>query len=75
MIPSEHSGFKSLLFAIKFLGNAGSHRYENVTADDLDNSYEIMNFILRDLYSDNRKKVSELANNLDKKFNPQKQKG
>ncbi|MCK2362869.1 hypothetical protein MZD82_24900, partial [Escherichia coli] len=55
--------------------NAGSHRYENVTADDLDNSYEIMNFILRDLYSDNRKKVSELANNLDKKFNPQKQKG
>ncbi|HDI6093780.1 TPA: DUF4145 domain-containing protein, partial [Escherichia coli] len=68
------SRFQDLLMAIKFLGNAGSHSYEKVTTDDLDNSYEIMNFILSDLYSDNRKKVSELANNLDKKFNPEKQK-
>lgn len=65
-IPDNYSRFQDLLMAIKFLGNAGSHSYEKVTTDDLDNSYEIMNFILSDLYSDNRKKVSELANNLDK---------
>ncbi|MCW7438064.1 DUF4145 domain-containing protein [Escherichia coli] len=67
-IPDNYSRFKDLLMPIKFLGNAGSHSYEKVTSEDLECSYEIMDFILNDIYSGGREMVQELANSLDVKF-------
>ncbi|UBI32352.1 DUF4145 domain-containing protein (plasmid) [Acinetobacter variabilis] len=44
------SPYKDYLMAIKWLGNSGSHDLEEITLQDIMDVYEIMEFVLRNLY-------------------------
>lgn len=55
-----------LLKAMKWLGNEGSHQ-GNVERNDLLDGFEIFEHLLMELYPDNKIRISELADRLNKK--------
>jgi len=50
LIPEKHRNLKELLFAIKWLGNAGSHANKEVSNDDVMDAYEILDVVLHEIY-------------------------
>jgi hypothetical protein len=61
LLPTKYNHLKDLFFAVKWLGNAGSHSGKDVTMDDVLDAYEIMEEILRDLIVRKTKKVKKIA--------------
>lgn len=45
---------KDMLLAIKWLGNDGSHAVSNITKNDILDAYEIIEYILKNIYLSNR---------------------
>ena len=74
LLPTKYSHLKDLFFAVKWLGNAGSHSDKAVTTDDVLDSYEIMEEILQDLYVKKSIKVKKLARKINKTKGPTKSK-
>ncbi len=70
LLPVKFNDIKEMFFAIKWLGNAGSHSHHEVTKDDVLDSYELMNEILIEIYSSKRKKAKSLAKIIVKKKGP-----
>jgi len=68
LLPKPRA-FKDLLFAIKWLGNAGSHT-NVITIDDCLDDYEIMEEVLRLLYDSKGNKIKQLARKINKKKGP-----
>lgn len=70
LLNAKHGDLKDLLFAIKWLGNAGSHADSEVTLDDVMDAYELIDHVLQELYAQKAKKVKALAKRVNKKKGP-----
>lgn len=70
LLPSKYAHIKDIFFAVKWLGNAGSHSNYEVSLDDVLDSYELMNELLVEIFSDNRTKIKSLAQKINKKKGP-----
>ena len=64
---------EDILYAIKWLGNAGSHGNSEITIDDVFDAYEFMNHILNEIYEP-KQKLEKLAKEIRKKKGPVKAK-
>ena len=70
LLPAKYAQFKDMILAIKWLGNAGSHGHGEVTADDVMDSYELIEHILQEIYEPKVKKLKALAKKVNKKKGP-----
>ncbi|HBM3218075.1 TPA: DUF4145 domain-containing protein [Klebsiella michiganensis] len=68
MLPALYELFKGPLMAIKFLGNAGSHTYDKVKIKDIEDAFEIMEYVVNDLFSGRKESVEVLTKRLSDKF-------
>ena len=64
-IPEKHNSLKSILTAVKWLGNAGSHSSVIITKKDLIDAYEIINYILIEVFSSKHEEISDIANEIN----------
>ena len=72
LLPKKYKHIQVLFYAIKWLGNAGSHCGTPITSDDVLDGYEIMEKILIDLFEDKDKNVQNIANEIHKRKGPRK---
>lgn len=70
LLPVKYDEFKDLLMAAKWLGNAGSHSGKELTSDDVMDAYEIIEYILSEIYDGKSKKIKTLANKVNKSKGP-----
>lgn len=69
-LPEAYSDLKRALTTMKFLGNAGSHESDRVTTTDIEQTYTILEFVLRKIYVGSTESVEELIARLDDRFRP-----
>ena len=69
-IPAKYAHVKDLCFALKWVGNAGSHASIDVTLDDVLDIYEIFEELLHEIFSNRSKQAKELAKLINKKKGP-----
>ncbi|NEM19158.1 DUF4145 domain-containing protein, partial [Escherichia coli] len=67
----QYAPYKDTLMAIKFLGNAGSHTYDEVNIDDIEAAFEIMEYVVNDLFSGKKESIDILTKRLHGKFGKQ----
>ncbi|MES9859890.1 MAG: DUF4145 domain-containing protein [Candidatus Thiodiazotropha sp. LLP2] len=70
LLPRKYDHIRDLFFAIKWLGNAGSHSAKSISADDVLDSYELMDELLAEIFITKSKKVASLAKKINKKKGP-----
>lgn len=70
LLPKSFDHVKDIFMAIKWLGNAGSHSQHAVTIDDVLDAYELMEELLVEVFTKNRKAVKTLAKKINKKKGP-----
>ncbi|ELE9752954.1 MULTISPECIES: DUF4145 domain-containing protein [Enterobacter] len=68
MLPALYQTFSGPLMAIKFLGNAGSHTYDGVKTGDIEVAFEIMEYVVNDLFSGRKESLEVLTKRLSDKF-------
>lgn len=68
MLPELYASFSKPLMAIKFLGNAGSHTYDGVKTRDIEDAFEIMEYVVNDLFSGRKESIEVLTKRLSDKF-------
>jgi hypothetical protein len=61
------------LFAIKWIGNAGSH-IDSVERDDLLDAYEILQYVIEELYVNPHTRIGALAREINRKKAPRSRK-
>lgn len=64
-LPEKHKDLKDKFFALKWLGNAGSHSGEELSLDDTMDAYELAEYVLSEIYrssSDNLDKLTQAIN-------------
>lgn len=71
-LPEGYSEFKDSLMAIKWLGNAGSHEIDLVEVQDIMDAYEIIAFILNEIYESKISKIRKITKRMTNLFNPPK---
>jgi len=74
LLPKKYHEIQDLFFAIKWLGNVGSHSGKQVTSDDILDAYELMKEILTEVFTQKSKKMKNLAKQINKKKGPRKSK-
>lgn len=67
-MPPLYEPFSGHLTAIKFLGDAGSHTYDKVNIRDIEDAFEIMEYVVNDLFSGRKESVEVLTKRLNDKF-------
>ncbi len=67
LLPTKYQKIKKVCLAIKWLGNAGSHCDDKMTFDDVFNGYEMLSFILEELYDNKHEHVNKLAKKINDK--------
>jgi hypothetical protein len=72
LLPSKLDDLKDLFFAVKWLGNAGSHSGDELTSDDVMDAYEIMEHLLSEVYESKTTKVKVIAKKVNKAKGPKK---
>lgn len=70
LLPTKFDHVKELFYAVKWLGNAGSHSHQELTFDDVFDAYEIISQILEEVYDDRKKKVASMAKKINKRKGP-----
>lgn len=65
LLPQKFLNFKELFFAIKWLGNSGSHT-QNISIDDVMDAYDIFEIILDELFDNKTKEIKKLAKQINK---------
>ncbi|EKQ6529102.1 DUF4145 domain-containing protein [Enterobacter ludwigii] len=71
LLDGQYTPYKNTLMAIKFLGNAGSHTYDEVKTDDIEAAFEIMEYVMNDLFSGRKESIDVLTRRLHSKFGNQ----
>ena len=61
LLPSKYSHIQELCLAIKWLGNSGSHSDEELSFDNIFDGYDMISFILNELYDSQEKHAKKLA--------------
>lgn len=69
-LPSQYSEHQAALTAMRLLGNAGSHTLDRVTAIDIEQTYTIIEFVLRKIYEEATVSVRQLTDLLNERFQP-----
>lgn len=69
----KNSGAGDKLMALKWLGNTASHQGD-VTRDDILNGFEILEYLLAELFEQRAVRVEELTRQLTKKHAPRRKK-
>jgi len=64
-LPEEHEKIKSLLLAIKWLGNIGSHGNDGLTNKETIDAYEILKLVLDIIYKPSDDHIFDLANKIN----------
>ncbi|HEM7567105.1 TPA: DUF4145 domain-containing protein [Serratia marcescens] len=72
MLKGKYAPYKDHLMAIKFLGNAGSHTYDEVTTTDIEDAFEIMDYVINNLFSEKIAQVEMHVERLSTKFDMKK---
>ena len=72
LLPPKYKDSQTLLLELKWLGNSGSHAGSEITQDDVLDAYEILEHLLTELFSTQKKKVSTLAKRIVKSKGPLK---
>lgn len=67
LLIEKYSKIKDICFAIKWLGNSGSHCEEEMTMDNVLDGYEMMSFILDELYDNKHERIATLAKQINDK--------
>lgn len=67
-LPPQYAEHKRALMAIKILGNAGSHQVDRVTAQDIEQAYTIIEFVLRKIYGGSTESIHHLIARLEGRF-------
>jgi Domain of unknown function (DUF4145) len=70
LLPNKYDHIKDIFFAVKWLGNAGSHSNHEVSLDDVLDSYELMDELLVEIFDNKRVKAKALAKIINKKKGP-----
>ncbi|MEW6039112.1 MAG: DUF4145 domain-containing protein [Pseudomonadota bacterium] len=70
LLPSKFDELKEVFFAIKWLGNAGSHASGEVSTDDVLDTYELVSHLLDEVYASKSTKIKALAKKVNKKKGP-----
>ncbi|WP_186763570.1 DUF4145 domain-containing protein [Shewanella algae] len=70
LLPRKYENIKDIFYAVKWLGNAGSHSNHTVTLDDVLDSYELTIELLDEIFSKKRKQAQTLAKRINKKKGP-----
>ena len=71
----EESTERTLLEAIRWLGNDGSHSKSLITHADAQDAFEVMNLLIEEVYSDRKKKIQELAKVINQHKGPVRLRG
>lgn len=67
LLGDEYSKIKEICFAIKWLGNSGSHCDEEMTIDNIFDGYEMMSLVLEILYDNRHERITALAKQINEK--------
>ena len=62
----------TLLIAIKWLGNEGSHENSSLSRDDLFDAYDILNYAMIEVFGDSQKAIEKVAKQIIKRKGPRK---
>lgn len=60
-LPHQYSEYQSHLMAIKWLGNSGSHSYDKVKINEIEQAFEIIEYVLSRIYDQSARKTAQLA--------------
>ena len=71
-LPEKHESLKTKFFALKWLGNAGSHSGDSITDDDAMDAYELVEDLLLKIYSSKDDELNMLANKINTLKGPKK---
>jgi hypothetical protein len=71
----EESTERTLLEAIRWLGNDGSHSKSLITHADAQDAFEVMNLLIEEVYSDRKKKIQDLAKVINQHKGPVRLRG
>ena len=67
LLPAKYQEVKDVCFAIKWLGNSGSHCDEDMKFDDVFNGYDMLSFLLDEIYNNRHHHVKKLAKTINAK--------
>lgn len=71
-LSENFESLKNRFFAIKWLGNAGSHSGDGITADDAMDAYELVEDLLLKIYGSKDDELNMLANKINTLKGPKK---
>lgn len=67
LLTHKYPKLKDICLAIKWLGNSGSHCEEEMTMDNVLDGYEMMSFVLDELYDNKHERIAILAKQINDK--------
>ena len=67
LLSEKYKKITDVCLAIKWLGNAGSHCEDKITFDDVFNGYDMLSFVLEELYDNKHTHVQKLAKKINAK--------
>ncbi|UQA50997.1 DUF4145 domain-containing protein [Vibrio sp. ED002] len=70
LLPKKYDAYKDMLFAVKWLGNAGSHEGTELSANDVLDAYEIMEHLLEEIYSQRSTRLQAIAKRVNRNKGP-----
>lgn len=66
-LPTKYNELKVILFALKWLGNSGSHTDSNrVSISDAIDAYEFLDYLLSEVYEEKSEKIIKKAKKINK---------
>ncbi|PHS24771.1 MAG: hypothetical protein COA85_07735 [Robiginitomaculum sp.] len=70
LLPAKYEKIKTLMLAVKWLGNSGSHSGRGLTPEDVIDAYKMLSVVLNAIYDDKHAEASKLAKGINKKKGP-----
>ncbi len=67
LLPAKYQEVKDVCFAIKWLGNSGSHCDEDMKFNDVFDGYDMLSFVLDEIYDNRHNHVKKLAKTINAK--------
>ena len=67
LLPSKYQSIKDLCFAIKWLGNSGSHCGEQLKSNNIFDGYDLLSALLDELYHNKQDHAKRLAKKINTK--------
>lgn len=72
LFQKKNPKIANLLYAIKWLGNDGSHKEEKIEFEDLLNGFELLENVLEELYHKKESQIKKIVKKINRKYQPRK---